>query len=271
MEMEMKNVQVFHPEFIKQFSRTYGANYGKVNKNIFDAICGIWIKTQKNNSAPIIEQKESYCKKYWIFRTKGYKHPVDMIDILFHHIDTICPMSNNINVEIRSLNEIVFVVPKIVYKNPYKYQVERKDDLFDKKIKEFKEELEVRNDSDIIEYFGEMSKVKITNLLTKTIDIEYVVTFVSELHCLLKMYFVNHKMTVVEYKNNIKLEIFFACKNVPLREVQFVCSRHVRLVESVEVKVKAMSILFMLKKSTKRTAGMMNVTEECEKSKKVKK
>jgi len=276
--MQVQKVQVWHPEFIKQFAREYGTNYGNVNKNIFDTICAIWIKTQKHTVSPIIEQKESYCKKFWFFRTKGYKSSIDMIDILFHHIDTICPMSNNINVEIRridnqQLNEILFIVPKIVYKNPNKYEVERKDDLFDKKINEFKEELEVKNDSDIIEYFCNMSNVKITNLLEKQIDREYVATFVSELHCLLKMYFVNHRMNLVEGKNSIEMEIFFSCKNVPLREVQFVCSRNTRLVECVEVKVSTMSILFMLKKQTKRTVTMMNITEAggCKENKKVKK
>jgi hypothetical protein len=240
-------ITVIHPDFVKNFPN----ELKNVQIKIFDSICKVWMITQKSRGCPEMRFQESFCKKFYIFETWGYKRIVDLKNELIHYIDNngTYPTFGGITIEIRrnknGSNQIWFIVPKSVYECPYNMK------NIPNSKERFEEKLEEEYNSKIVQALRQIADTEIKNL-SSIVDKDRVTKVITDLYCLLDKCFINHKITLSTTKNEIHLDIQFNCNILRVREIDFVCSKYPRIIKSVIIDVERMRVLFVINKNKKR-------------------
>jgi hypothetical protein len=244
-------VTIIHPDFVKNFPNNYGEHSKNVQIKIFSSICKVWMISQRIKTCPEMRFQEAFCKNFYIFETRGYKKTVDLKNELTYYIDNngTYPSFDNIIIEIRrnknGSNQIWYIVPKVVYIDPYKLGIEEAKKL----KKKFEEKLVEEYNSDIVQALRQISDAEIKNL-SSIIDKDNVTKIITDLYCLLDKCFINHKIEMHEssISDDIRFSIKFNCDILRIREIQFVCLKYPKLIKSVLIDVENMKVFFAINK-----------------------
>lgn len=251
MKPKYKKITYLHPDFVKNFKSKYGSHEKKVNEKFFEAIMEITSRsfnTEESRQMKFVDQSEDKIFPHYIYEVYDYANNIDLSAGLFSIIDMINPASPNVTIDMVNNGEsksLRFVIPRGVYVNPFKFEIETGKSLSCKRRMETIEDRVAKcEEDDFVKIFYKIVEDNLTDKISNEKQRKAVERLLKNLFSVIPNSFINAEFTI--RNGGVGMTITFKSEIIPLREVDFVCKLkdNSKLVRNVELNVRDMKLFF---------------------------